>query len=70
MAVDKRKHARVHHHDTVELTSGNQTFSGTSVNVSLSGMQIVVKMPSSYDSVKSIAFEIPARVSGFTSRAA
>ena len=59
MAVDKRKHARVHHHDTVELTSGNQTFSGTSVNVSLSGMQIVVKMPSSYDSVKSIAFQIP-----------
>jgi ubiquinone/menaquinone biosynthesis C-methylase UbiE len=59
MAVDKRKHARVHHRDTVELTSGDHTFSGTSVNVSLSGMQVVVKMPSSYDSVKSIAFQIP-----------
>ena len=59
MATDKRKHARVRHRDTVELTSGAYTFSGTSVNVSTGGMQVVVRMPASHDSIRSIAFQIP-----------
>ncbi|MFI5367720.1 MAG: PilZ domain-containing protein [Spirochaetia bacterium] len=59
MATDKRKHARVRHRDTVELTSGPYTFSGTSVNVSTGGMQVVVRLPASYDSIRSIAFQIP-----------
>jgi len=59
MATDKRKHTRVRHTDTVELTSGAYTFSGTSVNVSTSGMQVVVRLPASYDSIRSIAFQIP-----------
>ncbi len=59
MATDKRKHARVRHRDTVELTSGAYTFSGTSVNVSASGMQVVVRLPASHDSIRSIAFQVP-----------
>ncbi len=59
MATDKRKHTRVSHRDTVELTSGSYTFSGTSVNVSTSGMQVVVRLPESHDSIRSIAFQIP-----------
>ncbi|MGD0726090.1 MAG: PilZ domain-containing protein [Spirochaetia bacterium] len=59
MATNKRKHTRVRHRDTVELTSGAYTFSGTSVNVSASGMQVVVRLPASHDSIRSIAFQIP-----------
>jgi ubiquinone/menaquinone biosynthesis C-methylase UbiE/pimeloyl-ACP methyl ester carboxylesterase len=59
MATDKRKHARVRHRDTVELISGSHTFSGTSVNVSATGMQVVVRLPASHDSIRSIAFQIP-----------
>jgi ubiquinone/menaquinone biosynthesis C-methylase UbiE len=59
MATDKRKHARVRHRDTVEISSGADTFSGTSVNVSTGGMQIVVRLPASHDSIRSIAFQIP-----------
>ncbi|MGA2379192.1 MAG: PilZ domain-containing protein [Spirochaetia bacterium] len=59
MASDKRKYTRVHHRDTVELISGTDTFSGTSVNVSKSGMRVVVKLPASHDSIRSIAFHIP-----------
>ena len=59
MATDKRKHTRVRHTDTVELTSGAHRFSGTSVNVSASGMQVVVRLPASHDSIRSIAFQIP-----------
>lgn len=59
MATDKRKHTRVRHRDTVELTSGSYTFSGTSVNVSAGGMQVVVRLPASHDSIRSIAFQIP-----------
>ena len=59
MESDKRKHTRVRHRDRVELISGDDTFSGTSVNVSKSGMQVVVRMPASHDSIQSIAFQIP-----------
>ena len=59
MGSDKRKHTRVRHRDRVELMSGDDTFSGTSVNVSKSGMQVVVRMPASHDSIQSIAFQIP-----------
>jgi ubiquinone/menaquinone biosynthesis C-methylase UbiE/dienelactone hydrolase len=59
MGSEKRKHLRVHRRDTVELTAGTYTFSGTSVNVSASGMQVVVEMPVSHDSVRSIAFQFP-----------
>src|SRR5271157_250438 len=59
MSADKRKHPRFHHADSVELWSGSDTFSGTSVNLSKSGMRVVVNMPATYDSVQSIAFQIP-----------
>ena len=59
MGSDKRKHTRVRHRDRVELVSGDDTFSGTSVNVSMSGMQVVVRLPASHDSIQSIAFQIP-----------
>lgn len=59
MASNKRKHTRVQHSDTVELTTGTYTFSGTSINVSTSGMQVVVRMPASHDSIRSIAFHLP-----------
>ena len=59
MPPDKRKHTRVRHRAAVELTSENSTFSGTSVNLSMSGMQVVVRLPASYDSIRSITFQIP-----------
>jgi ubiquinone/menaquinone biosynthesis C-methylase UbiE len=59
MSSDKRKHTRVRHRDMVELNSGSDTFSGTSVNLSKSGMQVVVRMPASHNSIQSIAFQIP-----------
>ena len=59
MRPDKRQHPRFHHAESVELSAGNDTFSGTSVNLSKSGMHVVVKMPATYDSVQSIAFQIP-----------
>jgi ubiquinone/menaquinone biosynthesis C-methylase UbiE/pimeloyl-ACP methyl ester carboxylesterase len=59
MASEQRKHPRFRHTDTVELLSGSETFSGTSVNLSRSGMQVVVKMAATYDSIQSIAFQIP-----------
>ena len=45
MASNKRKHTRVDHRAAVELTSESSIFPGTSVNVSVSGMQVVVGLP-------------------------
>ena len=59
MASNKRKHTRVDHRAAVELTSESSIFPGTSVNVSVSGMQVVVGLPASYDSIQRIAFHIP-----------
>jgi len=59
MAADKRKHPRFHHIDNVELASESDTFFAMSVDLSKSGMQVVVKMPATYDSIQSVAFQIP-----------
>lgn len=59
MASDKRKHPRFHHIDNVELASERDTFFATSVDLSKRGMQVVVKMPAAWDSIQSIAFQIP-----------
>ena len=57
---DQRKHTRVEHSGTVHLVSEGQQFSGQAINISRSGMQIIVNVPDSYRSVRSIAFTLPS----------
>jgi ubiquinone/menaquinone biosynthesis C-methylase UbiE/c-di-GMP-binding flagellar brake protein YcgR/dienelactone hydrolase len=59
MGREKRRHIRVAHQGTVAFAAGNRTYHGTSLNVSRSGMQVVVNMPESYESVRSITFQLP-----------
>ena len=65
MVSEKRKHPRFRHSDTVELASGSETIPGTSVDFSRSGMRVIVKMAATYDSIQSIAFQIPVPAKGY-----
>ena len=56
---DQRKHIRLEHSGTVQFISEGQQFSGQAVNISRSGMQVVVNVPDSYQSVRSITFTLP-----------
>jgi SAM-dependent methyltransferase/pimeloyl-ACP methyl ester carboxylesterase len=56
---DKRKHTRIEHSSEVEFTSEGRSFIGHSVNISKSGMQVIVNVPDSHRSVRSIAFTLP-----------
>jgi len=57
--TDKRKHIRVTHSERVKFITEENTFSGKSLNISRSGMQVVVNMPESYQEVRSITFTLP-----------
>jgi SAM-dependent methyltransferase len=56
---DQRKHIRLEHGGTVELIGEGRRFSGRAVNISRSGMQVVVNLPDSYEAVRSITFTLP-----------
>ena len=56
---ERRKHIRLEHKSAVEFVSGNQTIEGTITNISRNGMQVVVNLPLSHDSIRSIAFQVP-----------
>jgi ubiquinone/menaquinone biosynthesis C-methylase UbiE len=58
--MEKRKDIRIHHRDTVDLSTAAGPVKGLSVNISRSGIQVVVRMPESYDTVRSITFTIPS----------
>jgi SAM-dependent methyltransferase/dienelactone hydrolase len=60
MSVEKRKDARIRHRETVVLTTGAGAVEGTSVNISRTGMQVVVRVPESFDSVRSTTFTVPS----------
>jgi ubiquinone/menaquinone biosynthesis C-methylase UbiE len=56
---EKRKHARVSHSGTVEFVTDERRFEGRSVNVSRSGMQVEVRLPDSFESVRRVTFTLP-----------
>ena len=58
--LEQRKHTRVKHSGSVIVNAGGGTFSGSTVNISRSGMQVMVNMPASYHEVQSITFSLPA----------
>ncbi len=60
LSRNQRKHTRVEHSGTVQFISEGQQFSGQAVNISRSGMQVVVNVPESYYSVRSITFTLPS----------
>jgi ubiquinone/menaquinone biosynthesis C-methylase UbiE len=49
------------HSGSVQLVGEDRRFSGQAVNISRTGMQVVVNLPDSYDSVRSITFTLPNR---------
>jgi len=57
---EQRKHTRVEHNGAVHLISEGGEFSGQAVNISRSGMQIVINLPDSYRSIRSITFTLPS----------
>ncbi len=58
-AREKRKHARVSHSGTVEFITEGRRFRGRAVNVSRSGMQVEVRLPDSFESVRRVTFTLP-----------
>ena len=57
---EQRKHTRIRHSGAVTIAAAGGTFSGTTVNISRSGMQVVVNMPVSHREVRSITFTLPS----------
>ena len=57
---DQRRHVRVEHTGTVEFIGEGRRFSGQAVNISRTGMQVVVNLPDSCASVRSITFRLPS----------
>lgn len=60
MAQEKRKHVRVEHRGTVHFVTANRSIQGSSINISRNGMQVVVNLPHSHESIRSISFQLPA----------
>ncbi|MBN1837233.1 MAG: PilZ domain-containing protein [Spirochaetales bacterium] len=56
---DKRRHTRVDHSTAVEVTKGPERFSGRCVDISRTGMRVLVNLPATYRTVESIAFRLP-----------
>ena len=59
-AQEQRKHTRVRHSGSVVVNAEGGTFAGSTVNISRSGMQLVVNMPASYREIRSISFTLPS----------
>ena len=56
---DRRKHVRVEHDVQVEISGGTGVIPGRSVDLSRTGMSIVVRIPESFSDVQSITFRLP-----------
>jgi ubiquinone/menaquinone biosynthesis C-methylase UbiE/c-di-GMP-binding flagellar brake protein YcgR len=57
---NSRKHIRVAYEKPVELINGQETVAGKSIDISNSGIQIVVNIPASNISVQKIALTLPS----------
>jgi ubiquinone/menaquinone biosynthesis C-methylase UbiE/pimeloyl-ACP methyl ester carboxylesterase len=57
---EQRRHTRVKHARSVIVNAEGGTFSGSTVNISRSGMQLIVNMPDSYREIRSITFTLPS----------
>ncbi|MBP7734667.1 MAG: PilZ domain-containing protein [Spirochaetes bacterium] len=57
--TNNRKHARVSYEKQVELVAEGQTLIGKSIDISNSGIQVVVNVPVSHLSVHRMAFMLP-----------
>jgi ubiquinone/menaquinone biosynthesis C-methylase UbiE/pimeloyl-ACP methyl ester carboxylesterase len=63
---DKRKYKRFCYRQPVELHSAEErSFPGTSINMSSGGMQILVDIPVSHESIKRLSFQIPGHPDRF-----
>ncbi len=56
---DKRKHIRISYNNRIDFVTEGHTFEGKCMDLSRSGMQVVVKIPESYLNIKSISFHLP-----------
>jgi len=56
---DQRRHIRMEHSGSVQLVGEGRRFTGQAINISRTGMQVVVNLPDSYESVRSITFTLP-----------
>lgn len=57
---EQRKHIRIPHSSSVLVFAEGGTFSGRAVNISRSGMQVIVHMPETYREIRSITFRLPS----------
>lgn len=56
---DKRRNVRITHRDTVRINAEGKYFEGQSIDISRTGMQIVVTVPETDSQVRSISFTLP-----------
>ncbi len=57
---EQRKHTRVKHASSVIVNAEGGTFVGSTVNISRSGMQLVVNMPASHREIRSLTLNLPS----------
>ncbi len=57
---EQRRHVRIRHSGSVTIFAEGRTFSGQAVNISRTGMQVVVHMPESYREIRSLTFRLPS----------
>ena len=56
---DKRKHIRVSYENSVSFLMEGITFAGKSIDISRSGMLVLVNIPESHFAVQSVSFNLP-----------
>jgi len=56
---EKRRHTRVDHAAAVEVCNGPDRFPGRCVDISRTGMRVLVNLPATYRTVERIAFRLP-----------
>ena len=56
---DKRKHIRVSHENRVNFVMKGHTFAGKSIDISRSGMLVLVDIPEPHLAVQSVSFNLP-----------
>ncbi len=62
MTQEQRKHTRVKHTGSVIVNAEGATFAGSTVNISRSGMQLVVNMPASHREIRSLTLTLPSSI--------
>ncbi len=57
---DRRRNIRVEHRARVEVTAASGTVSAQSIDLSRSGIGVVIRLPEDYRDVRSISFHLPS----------